>query len=194
MTLPDGLTGADQVGPGPDVMLQETGKNLMKITKPVNTRPVVEVDRKTELQGMYTKASPTDPAQVRKRTERDLKSPGSDIPYAKTERAVRDLVFSLLERQDRMNADLFLEINAMQEDIGMLKDQVYKLRIMKTSPAAPGAKKVTGSATAGARKIEWDGVLPASPSDQPERIPGQVWITIQRSGRNLPSIQRKRRS
>jgi len=141
VTLPGGLTGAAQDGPGPDAMPQETGKNLMKNTKPVNTRPAVEVDRKTELQGMYTKASPGDPAQVRKRTERDLRSPGFDIPYAKTERAVRDLVCSLLERQDRMNADLFLEINAMQEDIGMLKDQVYKLRIMKTSPSPAGAKK-----------------------------------------------------
>jgi len=90
---------------------------------------------------MLTKPSPNDPAQIRKRTERDLKSPGFDIPYAKTEKAVRDLVCSLLERQDRMNADLFLEINAMQEDIGMLKDQVYKLKSMKTSPAAAGAKK-----------------------------------------------------
>jgi hypothetical protein len=39
-----------------------------------------------------------------------------------------------------MNTDLFLEINSMQEDIGMLKDQVYKLKTMKSGPAA-GAKK-----------------------------------------------------
>jgi hypothetical protein len=50
------------------------------------------------------------------------------------------MVCSLMERQDRMNADLFLEINSMQEDIGMLKDQVYKIRITKSGTAA-GDKK-----------------------------------------------------
>jgi hypothetical protein len=33
----------------------------------------------------------------------DLKQPDPKIPYVKTERAIRDLVCSLLERQDRMN-------------------------------------------------------------------------------------------
>jgi hypothetical protein len=45
-----------------------------------------------------------------------------------------------MERQDRMNADIFLEINSMQEDIGMLKDLVYKLRTTKGGTAA-GEKK-----------------------------------------------------
>jgi len=139
-TLPGGMAGADQDWTGPNAIVQETGRQEGPEKKPVITHKPIEVDRKTELQGMFTKPSPNDPAQIRKRTERDLKSPGFDIPCAKTERAVRDLVCSLLERQDRMNADLFLEINSMQEDIGMLKDQVYKLKTQKTGPAA-GAKK-----------------------------------------------------
>ena len=89
---------------------------------------------------MITKSSPYDPAQIRRRTERDLKDAGSEIPYARTEKAVRDLVCSLIERQDRMNRDIFLEINTMQEDIGILKDQVFKLKTMKNS-TAPGSKK-----------------------------------------------------
>jgi hypothetical protein len=31
-----------------------------------------------------------------------------------------------------MDADIFLEINSMQKDIGMLKDPLFKLRTMKT--------------------------------------------------------------
>ncbi len=89
---------------------------------------------------MSAKPSPDNQARIRRRTERDLKDADADIPYAKTERAVRDLVCSLIERQDRMNIDIFLEINGLKEDVGMLKDQVYKLKTMKTGPAA-GAKK-----------------------------------------------------
>jgi hypothetical protein len=138
--LPERIAGADQSGPGPDDILQETGTKGSTDKKPVITHPVIEVERKTELQGMSGKSYPEGPAQVRRRTERDLKDPYSDIPYAKTEKAVRDLVCSLIERQDRMNINIFLEINSMQVDIGMLKDQVYKLKTMKTGPAA-GAKK-----------------------------------------------------
>jgi 3-phenylpropionate/cinnamic acid dioxygenase small subunit len=35
-----------------------------------------------------------------------------------------------------MNAAIFLEINSMNEDIGMLKDQVFRLRTTKSSAAA----------------------------------------------------------
>jgi hypothetical protein len=134
------IAGADKGGPGPDESLQDTGTTGKTDKKPVITPPPREVERKTELPGLSAKPSHEDPAWIRRRTERDLKDTGFDIPYAKTERAVRDLVCSLIERQDRMNIDIFLEINTMQEDIGMLKDQVYKLKSMKTGPA-PGAKK-----------------------------------------------------
>ena len=134
------IAGADQGGPGPDESLQETGTKGSTDKKPVITPPVIEVERKTELQGMSAKPCPDNQAKIRRRTERDLKDADADIPYAKTEKAVRDLVCSLIERQDRMNIDIFLEINNMQEDIGMLKDQVYKLKLMKTGPS-PGVKK-----------------------------------------------------
>jgi hypothetical protein len=139
-TLPGGIPAAANVGMGEAAPRDETRKKGDTDKKPVIEHPVIEVVRKTELQGMSAKPSPDNQAQIRRRTERDLKDADADIPYAKTERAVRDLVCSLIERQDRMNIDIFLEINTMQEDIGMLKDQVYKLKIMKTRPAA-GAKK-----------------------------------------------------
>jgi hypothetical protein len=136
----EGTPVVDQAVPSSAAPRQASGKKSRSGKKPVITRPVIEVDRKTELLGMSTKPFPEDPACIRRRTERDLKDPDAEIPYAKTEKAVRDLVCSLLERQDRMNVDIFLEINGMKEDIGILKDQVFRLKTIKTGPAA-GAKK-----------------------------------------------------
>ncbi len=53
---------------------------------------------------------------------------------------MRDLVCSLVEREDRIHEGMLLDINCMQQDIGMLKDQVYALKTMK-SGAAAGEKK-----------------------------------------------------
>jgi hypothetical protein len=45
-----------------------------------------------------------------------------------------------MEQQYRMNKDLFLEINSMNEDIEMLKDEVYKLKITKRSTSGEDKK------------------------------------------------------
>ena len=90
---------------------------------------------------MSAKSFPEEPAQVRRRTERNLKDPEFGIPCAAAEKAVQDLVCSLVERQDRMNAGIALDIHVMQEDIGILQDQVYKLKTMKSGAAAAGEKK-----------------------------------------------------
>ena len=108
--------------------------------KPGIAHPVRDVERKTELQGTSVKLLHEDTCLTRKRTERDLKNPDPEIPYAKTEKALRDLVCSLMERQDRMNTAIFLEINTLNEDVGLLKDQLYKLRMVKSN-APPVAKK-----------------------------------------------------
>ena len=55
----------------------------------------------------------------------DLNEREPEIPYLKAERANRDLVCSLMERQDRMNEQLFLNINDMQY---RLDDMDAKLR------------------------------------------------------------------
>ena len=134
-TVPDGIPEACQIGPGVTGSRTEPGKKRATRKKPPVTSPVTEVYRKTDMQGMSPKSFPMDPAQIRRQTERDLKNPEFGIPYTATEKAVRDLVCSLVERQDRVYAGILLDINCMEQDIGMLKDQVYKLKMMKSGPA-----------------------------------------------------------
>jgi len=139
-TVPILMPGVDQLAPDVTVLLKGTGKKTRIRKKPVNPRPITEVHRKTELFGTSAKPFPEEPAQVRRRTERNLKAE-LGIPYIAAEKAVRDLVCSLVERQDRMNAGIALDIHYMQEDIGILQDQVYKLKTMKSGAAAAGEKK-----------------------------------------------------
>jgi hypothetical protein len=65
---------------------------------------------------------------MRRRTERDLSSSDPEIPYAKTERAVRDLVCSLLERQDRMNEAIFLKLNDLGYRLDDVEEDMQNLR------------------------------------------------------------------
>jgi hypothetical protein len=44
----------------------------------------------------------------------DLHRAEPEIPYEKFERSLRSLVCSLMERQDRMNEEIFLQINDFQ--------------------------------------------------------------------------------
>jgi hypothetical protein len=69
------------------------------------------VERKTELRGLGIGARHKQKSTVRRRTEQDLSGSDPEVPYAKTERAIRDLVCSLMERQDRMNEVIFLKLN-----------------------------------------------------------------------------------
>jgi len=68
------------------------------------------VERKTGLRGQSIGQGRVAQSTTRNRTERDLRLPDAEIPYFKTEKAVRDLVCSLLERQDRMNESIFLKL------------------------------------------------------------------------------------
>ena len=56
------------------------------------------VERATGLRGLSVCSVRDSKSTCRKRTERDLKSPEAEIPYIKTEHAIRDLVCSLMER------------------------------------------------------------------------------------------------
>jgi hypothetical protein len=44
----------------------------------------------------------------------DIYGKDPEIPYVKFEAAVRDLVCSLMERQDRMNEEIFYQINDLR--------------------------------------------------------------------------------
>ncbi len=139
-TLPDTTPGADTVGPDVRETPGKPGKKKISKKKPPIARPVTEVYRKTEMPGMSAKSFAEDPAQIRRRTERDLRNPEFAIPYTATEKAVRDLVCSLMEREDRIHEGILLDINCVQQDIGMLKDQVYTMKTVKSGPTA-GEKK-----------------------------------------------------
>jgi hypothetical protein len=89
---------------------------------------------------MSGKPFPPDPALIRRQTERDLKNPGFGIPHAAVEKAMRELVCSFVEREDRVHGGILLDINIMQQDIGMLKDQVYALKTTKSGTAEGGKK------------------------------------------------------
>jgi len=72
------------------------------------------VERKTALRGQAIDR-PTRPVRpARSRTAQDLLAYDSDIPYAAVEKANRDLVCSLIERQDRVSEGLLLMINDLQ--------------------------------------------------------------------------------
>ena len=70
--------------------------------------------RKTGLRGQGIAPVRMNPRTVRKNTDDDLKERDPEIPYIKTEKAVRDLVCSLMERQDRMNEEILLRVIDLQ--------------------------------------------------------------------------------
>lgn len=72
------------------------------------------VERVTGLRGLSISSARDSKSTCRKRTERDLHSPDTEVPYIKTEHAIRDLVCSLMERQDRMNEAIFLKLNDLE--------------------------------------------------------------------------------
>jgi len=72
------------------------------------------VERATGLRGRSVCTGRISKSTYRKRTERDLHFPDAEVPYIKTEHAIRDLVCSLMERQDRMNETIFLKINDLE--------------------------------------------------------------------------------
>ena len=71
------------------------------------------VERVTTLRGQGI-ARPQEPKSVlRRRTQMDIYGKDPEIPYVKFEAAARDLVCSLMERQDRMNEEIFYKINVL---------------------------------------------------------------------------------
>jgi hypothetical protein len=74
----------------------------------------------TALRGLSI-ARPPEPKSIRRRqTRTDIFQKDAEVPYVKFEAATRDLVCSLVERQDRMNEEFFCKINDLMyriEDI-----------------------------------------------------------------------------
>ena len=78
------------------------------------------VERKTELRGLGIGTRREPQSTIRRRTERDLAGRDPEIPCIKTEKVIRDLVCSLMERQDRMNEEIFAKLN----DLGYRQDDL----------------------------------------------------------------------
>ena len=105
--------------PGPDGSGEEgTGKNttdsvgIRKATRTTTAPRLVE--RVTALRGQSI-ARPQEPKSTsRRRTQLDIYGKDPEIPYVKFEAAARDIVCSLMERQDRMNEVLLQRIIDLQ--------------------------------------------------------------------------------
>jgi hypothetical protein len=84
-------------------------------------KPVKPVERKTALRGQAI-APGKNPKRQRKTISRELMEEDSDVPYAAAEKATRDLICSLIERQDRAIEGLLLVITDMQYRLDDLED------------------------------------------------------------------------
>jgi hypothetical protein len=85
------------------------------------------VERMTGLRGLSIGKRRVAPSTIRARTESDLRQSGAEIPYVKTEKAIRDLVCSLMERQDRMNEAIFLKLIDLEYRVDDSENQVGNL-------------------------------------------------------------------
>jgi hypothetical protein len=93
----------------------ETGQNPVDAEKgPTTARPGTTprlVGRVTALRGQSIARPKVPKSMKRRQTQQDIYSENPEIPYVKFEVTARDLVCSLMERQDRMNEEIFLKIN-----------------------------------------------------------------------------------
>ncbi|MFA5331925.1 MAG: hypothetical protein WC342_06060 [Methanoregula sp.] len=80
------------------------------------------VERATALRGQGIVRRPEPKSAVRRRTQTDIYGKDPEIPYVKFEAAARDLVCSLMERQDRMNEEIFYRFNDIVYRIEDLED------------------------------------------------------------------------
>jgi hypothetical protein len=101
-----GPVGPYEPGTGPGIpVADEKTIAVHKKTVPC------QVDRVTALRGQSI-AHPRRPKNVlRRQSQYDIYGKDPEIPYVKFEAAARDLVCSLMERQDRMNEEIFYQIN-----------------------------------------------------------------------------------
>ena len=103
---------------------------------PEEPRPVTSVFRKTELHGAPT-ASRRNTTRRRSQAKRNLSNPGSAVTIRPLETAMRDLVSSLLDRQDLMEENFLRHVADLQQQ---LDAHVY--RSEQGRPAPTGDREV----------------------------------------------------
>jgi hypothetical protein len=79
------------------------------------------VTRVTELNDLHGSSRLTSKERIRRKTLQDFRMPEPAIPYLETERAIRDLVCSIIEWQDRMNEVLLRRIIELENGIRDIK-------------------------------------------------------------------------
>ena len=94
---------------------QGTGQNSedpgdVRTSERTKTAPPL-VERVTALRGQGIAARKEPKSTLRRQTQVDIYCKGAEVPYLKFEAAARDLVCSLMERQDRMNEEIFYKLN-----------------------------------------------------------------------------------
>ena len=107
-----GFAGSRELGTGQDPIDPGMGLPLKR------TRPAPRlVQRVTALRGLGI-ARPPEPKSIRRpQTQTDICQKDAEVPYEKFEAATRDLVCSLMERQDRMNEEIFCKINDLTDRV-----------------------------------------------------------------------------
>ena len=95
---------------GQDIGQNSTDPGDARTAKRTRTSPPL-VERVTALRGQGI-AFPKKPKRtLRRQTQTDIYGRDAEVPYVKLEAAARDLVCSLMERQDRMNEEIFYKLN-----------------------------------------------------------------------------------
>jgi len=121
-----GPAGSRKQGAGQDITDPGEGR-LLKRTRPAPRL----VERVTALRGLSI-ARPPEPKSIRRRqTQTDICQKDAEVPYVKFEAAMRDLVCSLMERQDQMNEEIFCKIN----------DLVYRVEDIEQDRTGEGEGK-----------------------------------------------------
>ena len=117
----------ENLEPGPAASGEQgTGQNstepgIGRTSRRTKTAPRL-VERVTALRGQSI-AAPKEPKNtLRRQTQADIYNKGAEVPYVKLEAAARDLVCSLMERQDRMNEEIFYKINDLMFRVGDLEE------------------------------------------------------------------------
>jgi hypothetical protein len=98
------------------------------------------VERRTGLRGLHIGAAPVPPGTIRRQTLAQLNERDPEIPYVTFEAAVRDLVCSLMERQDRMNEELLrrmIDLQYRMDDIEADLPALNEADSRKSSGAPP---------------------------------------------------------
>ena len=106
----NGKPGPDGSGEQGTVLNTTVTGQVRKSAARMTAAPLPAV-RATALRGQSITRPQEPKSTLRRRTQLDIYGKDPEIPYVKFEAAARDLVCSLMERQDRMNEEIFYKLN-----------------------------------------------------------------------------------